>query len=409
MSAAFTKECTDCYFVTPEATHVPAFTKKKIQNISHFQQRIFTSQERFQEDQIMSGLLTIQNSFENKRKDEKGVKKVEKSCWKDKVNRKREFIKRCIRNQAVLNLAEVAKFTRSCPKTVKRIYNELCLSGEVSFYKYNNLKSEQEESALDKSIDRIEEGFQTITDLKREHSAFSRKAILKRLHQRGFRYRLLPKERRNPEIRIISSTRICRVISHIAQAIADQETTILYIDEMKFPLFQTSARRWAHKDVLPRDNFVYNRRPAHDVSTIVAIALCSTEKFEAVQLYNRDVNGLDFLHFLNEAISHLPPHKHYTIIADNAGWHLASVVNKSKANKFLYFNEPKMFQLNLIENAFSFIRHEFRKRPIVHSAVEEAKEIVRIFFDEKNKERFKGVFRNHLRMLIKFLDKHKPK
>jgi hypothetical protein len=153
---------------------------------------------------------------------------------------------------------------------------------------------------------------------------------------------------------------------------------------------------------------IYNRRAVPD-TTLTAIALCSLDKFEAVQIHKGEITGKDFLHFLVEAISRLPPRRHYTIIADNATWHHASTVSKSTAGKFLFFNEPKMFQLNVIENAFSYVRHAFRIRPTVETLEEEARNIVNIFFDEENIERFKGYFRQHLRNLQEFLQIQKPR
>ena len=58
----------------------------------------------------------------------------------------------------------------------------------------------------------------------------------------------------------------------------------------------------------------------------------------------------------------MDPHKSYTILLDNASWHKAEMINKAKASDFLFFNEARMFQLNIIENAFSFVRHAFRIR-----------------------------------------------
>ena len=62
-----------------------------------------------------------------------------------------------------------------------------------------------------------------------------------------------------------------------------------------------------------------------------------------------------------------------------------------------------MFQLNMIENAFSQVRHAFRCRPVVDSIEDEAKLLLDMFFDEKNDVRFKGYYRNHLRNLKKYL------
>jgi hypothetical protein len=68
-----------------------------------------------------------------------------------------------------------------------------------------------------------------------------------------------------------------------------------------------------------------------------------------------------------------------------------------------------MFQINLIENAFSFIRDGFRRRSLVDSIEEEAALIMDLFFNSENERRFKGVYRNHIRMLIKYLEIHMPK
>jgi hypothetical protein len=87
-------------------------------------------------------------------------------------------------------------------------------------------------------------------------------------------------------------------------------------------------------------------------------------------------------------------------------WHHANLVASSEVSKFFFFNEARMFQLNIIENAFSFVRDAFRKRPEVQTMEEEAQEIVRIFFQEENQKRFRGLLRNHLRQLIKYHEKH---
>ena len=406
MSSISTKPGTECYYGLLQQEAQLEFKIRKVRPVNRFQQKAFHSQDRFPEEDIMTGLLRVQQEHQVELLPKLEARK--KQSWKDKVNRKRALIKKCIQNQACLNLAAVARFTKSCPKTVKAIHRQLVCLGDAVSFEYNNLKDSEEQEALDKSIGSIEEGFQTVSDLKRSHPTFSKKKILERMHSMGYRYRLLPKERKNPEQRVINSTRVCRVISHIAQAICDPNTEVLYCDEMKFPLYQTAEKRWTHVYSQPSEAIVYNRRPAL-TGSLTAIALCSLHKFEAVQLYSHEVTGADFLYFLNEAIAHLPADKHYTIIADNATWHHASVVSSAKASRFLFFNEPKMFQLNIIENAFSFVRFDFRKRPIVHTLEEEAKSILQIFFDPANPERFKGLFRNHLRMLIEFLERHRPK
>ena len=412
MTIRLTKECTLCYFGPVEEAHVPEFATRRIPAVSHFDQRVFKSDNRFDVEPVKAALTAIQEEL---LKEKIGVNcpaqkepTQARPSWKDQVNRKRQLIKRVIENRTFNNVAQIARFTKASKDTVRRVIRELNATGEVASYEYNNLKSKDEVECLEKTIEDIEEGFMTVTAIKRRHATFSRKKILEALHDKGFRYRLLPKEKKNKEEPIVNSTRICRVISHITQGICDRNTVVLYIDEMKFPLYQTAEKRWTHVLSLRQDAFVYNRRPVPDAQ-LTAIALCSLEKFEAVQFFKHEVTGADFLYFINTAISKLPPLKHYTIITDNASWHHADVVAKSKSYKFLYFNEPRLFQLNVIENAFSHIRHAFRCRPIVDSASEEVKNLLNMFFDKDNGVRFKGYFRNHLRMLQEFLEKHRVK
>lgn len=431
-----TKECSECFLFDPEPDVVIDFMKRRVPIVHAFNQQAFKSDDRHSEEVVKEAIDSLKKAAVKKcpvlslpnqimmdeeknqqslsllksgKKNKRGGHFTwDKLTWREKINRKRELVKACLLKQAIPNLTAAARFAGVNHGTVKAIFNELKLTGQVASYDYNNMKSAEETDSLLKDISGIENGFKTVTDLKRRHPSFSRKAILKHLHLQGFRYWMLPKERKNPQVRMVNSTRVCRLISHIAQAISDPNTTILYVDEMKFPLYQTSTHSWRHKNSDPQDAIIYNRREAYETS-LTAIALCSLEKFEAVQLFQREVTGPDFLYFLNTSIAKLPPGRHYTIIADNATWHTADVVKNSKISSFLYFNEPKLFQLNIIENAFSFIRHAFRKREIVQSLEEEARSIVRIFFDPKNVSRFKGLLRNHLRQLESFLLTHMPK
>ena len=174
---------------------------------------------------------------------------------------------------------------------------------------------------------------------------------------------------------------------------------MLFIDEIKFPLNQTARYQWIKKGETPAIKL--NRRPTQD-GMLTAIALCSTTQFLAVQIYQSEIQGKDFLNFLNTAIMGLPTDKSYLILADNATWHHASCVQSTKAHSFLLFNVPRMFYINMIENSFSGVRAEYRKRPLVESVERECELILKIFFAEHNQERFAGYYRNHLRMLLKY-------
>ena len=401
-----TRDCTEVFTGPPPPGTVFRFTSKAVERVNRFYQRVFTSDDRHEGDPILASLnQRLEEEKARKRESKKQrrvVPKLPQPSRKEKVNKKREFIKRVLTHQANLNLREVARYTKSCWNTVKSVRNEILIHGQLTPYEYNFLKTPEELTLLHHTIEAVQDTGMGVVDIKRIHHTFSKKRILQEMHEKGLKYTPLPRERKVPKFGPPSSTRVCRVISHHCQALADDNTEILYCDEMKFPLNQTSTHAWTS---LPQEERpVYNRRP--DERKLTAIAMCSTKGFVAVQVYNGEVTGIDFLYFMNKAIASLPVGRSYSCLLDNAGWHHWDLVKSSEVSNFFFFNEPRMFQLNIIENAFSFVRDSFRKRPVVETAEEEAKEILRIFFDEENERRFKGLLRNHLRQLIKFHEKH---
>ena len=412
MQGTFTKEATQCYTELPLPDHRPVLLRRPVTRVNHFAQRVFASQDRIDQVTIMQALLDIQAALDRDKTTGSTqcslITRPSKATRKDTVNRKRRLIKQVILNQTYSSVADIARYTKTSRDTVKRVMSDLAMQGDVTEYEYNNIKSQEQVDQLQATLSEVPETFLTVSTIKRRHPEFSRKKILEALHDRGYRYRLLPKERKDEKKRPVNSTRVCRLISHIAQAVLDTETTILYIDEMKFPLYQTAERRWMPVDRPKDEMMVYNRRPVDDKS-LTAIALCSLHGFEAVQIFEHEVTGPDFLYFLNEAIAQLPANRHYSIITDNATWHHAKIVSGSAASAFLYFNEPKLYQLNVIENAFSYVRHAFRARPMVETLEDEAKNIVDIFFDKANRDRFRGFFRQHVRNLLEFLERHQLK
>ena len=401
-----TRECTEVFTGPPPTDTVFRFTQKPIEVVNRFYQRVYTSDDRHEGDSILASLTQrLEEEVARKRESKKGkriVVRLPQPSRKEKVNKKREFIRRVLTHQANLNLREVARYTKSCWNTVKSVRNEMLMFGQLIPYEYNFLKTPEELTLLHETIEEVQDSGMGVVDIKRIHPTFSKKKILEELHGRGLKYIPLPRQRKVHSTQIPSSTRVCRVISHLCQGLADNTAEVLYCDEMKFPLFQTSTHSWTN---LPQEERgVYNRRP--DERLLTAIALCSTKGFVAVQVYSKEVTGMDFLYFMNKAIASLPIGKTYTCLLDNAGWHHSNRVTTSEVSKFFFFNEPRMFQLNIIENAFSFVRSAFRKRPVVETIEEEAKEIVRIFFEEENERRFRGLLRNHLRQLIKYHEKH---
>lgn len=408
------RECTEVFFgVVPDDREIK-FEQREVPVVHHFDQRHFKSQDRFDVDHVAQALLELQKMKLQEKVDAKlaklrerqvrpSTKRKQKPSWKQKVTSKRLVIQRCIENSATLNLSQVARLTKSSFETVKKVHQNLQMYGQAQEYSYNFTKKTEDIERLDESILLAREGFLTISDLKRRNTSFSRRFIGKRMKESGLRYRLMPKKRKLETPRHYSSTQVCRLVSHITQALSDSSSEMLYVDEVKFPLVQTAEKRWCNAETF--GEIVYNRRSVPD-KTITAIAMCSTTKFEAVQFFANEVTGVDFLGFMNKAISSLPSNKTYTVVLDNATWHRAGIVESSTVNKYLVFNQPGLFQMNLIENAFSFIRHAFRKRPVFETDSDEVRHLTAIFFDAANEAKFQGILRNHIRVLMGFLEKY---
>ena len=216
MQPTFTRKCTQCYHSKPDPEHSPEFAKRKVHAVASFDQRVFTSQDRFTYEHIRDSLLQLKQMSEEAKTigaiSCDVVSNKERLTWKDTVNRKRQFVKRKVQRQDMTSVAQISKFCKSSKELVKRVMSEVSRQGDVSCFEYNNLKSQEQVQDLDKTIDQIEEGFMTVTCIKRRQTVFSRKSILKALHQRGYRYRLLPKERKVPKKETANSTRICRII-----------------------------------------------------------------------------------------------------------------------------------------------------------------------------------------------------
>ena len=312
-----TRGCTEVFTRPPSPDAIFSFTRKSVERVNMFFQRVFNSNDHYQGKPILDSLMQrLEEEKERKREGKRSrgevIKKPQLSR-KEKVNKKREFIKRVLAHQAHLNLREVARYTSSCWNTVKSVRTEMQVHGQLTPYEYNNMKSPEELALLNHTIGEIQETGKAVSDIKRILPSFSRGKILEALHERNLRYRQLPRKRKRASD-LPNSTRVCRVISHLCQAIANPTVEMLYADEMKFPLDQTTTHSWTGFSDSERG--VYNRRP--DTRMLTAIVMCSNQGFVGVQVFNDEVTWPDFLYFMNKVIASLPAGKEYSCLIDNA-------------------------------------------------------------------------------------------
>lgn len=357
---------------------------------------------------ILKGLYQEHKKLQagSNKTDIKGKVKKPEPTREELINQKRAFIATILKNQSVSNYAEVSRISKASYETIKRVERDVLLKDKPDIYFYNNVKTSAEMERLNLSLNSLQGTFQTISDLRRQNPKFSRKFIARHLKMNGYKWRQMQRKRKVPKKEKPEERKIVEVICHLALSHNSRSAKVIFIDEAHFPLFQTADHRWTLAD--RHEELTYNRRPASEAKLSV-IAACDLEGFIAMQVYVKDITKEDFLFFLQELLKRYDKDTRVTVLADNATWHTSPTVMEARAGQFIHLNVPGLFRVNAIENCFSFIRSEFRKRPTVASLEEEAKLLVNIFFHIDNTSRFMGIHKNHLRQLLLLLRDNSPK
>lgn len=320
-----------------------------------------------------------------------------KETRQQRVNRQRQQVAGYLRSNEVLTMRGIASKVGCSYELVRTVKTQIKLAGRTLDFKYNNLHTEEDERRLDEAITQPQYRYFSTRDFKRVLNQFSMKKIRRQLKVRGKKWERMARTRVQTEERMPDKDKMLNLISHAVRAHQSQGKELLFTDEMKFPMNQTPNFIW--KTEADEGEF-YNNRP--DNLQLTAIVLCSTTNFLSVQFFLDEVTAVDFLYFMQEAISRLPNDKEYSILLDNATWHKAAVVRNTDVWRFLAFNEPHQFRVNLIENSFSGVRQMWRQRAHVDTLGQEMALLVDIFSDARNKRRFKGYYFNHLRAMLSY-------
>ena len=395
-----TRECSAVLFKMPEPGQEVKFAKREFEVAKWLPCVKYKSKKRIDSTTVWRQLVTKQRELELLRYPEKEEKKAKpKKTWEDKVNERRQLAAYYFHSLVRPTIAEVSKMAGCGRKLAKEVMHDVLAFGRPLPYSYPNVKPREQVEELDRTIAEVRGSFSTITDIKRRHCAFSKKWIGRRLHGSGFRWLKMTRRLRHPGPDLHRSSRVKAVVKHLAQAITHTDVVNVYVDEVHFMLTQTATHNWRN-DNQAEDDMVYNRRPWPEKAKLTCIAACTLKGFLAVQVFRQDINADEFLYFLQEILMKMPRGQKVSVLADNATCHSASLVQKSRAGKFLFMNSPGLFRANAIENAFSFVKAEWRKRPQVCTYEEEAQQLARIFFDGVNEKRFLGIAFNHARSLV---------
>ena len=156
------------------------------------------------------------------------------------MNEKRNFVLSYMKRQQIINIKEAANFAGVSQALARGVRQQMMFGQSVTF-EYPNMKEETDIAALRKNISKIDEYYYTVSDLKRSHGSFSRKWILRELKKQGYKWRKMPRNSLKPKEQP-NAKKVCQVITHMAQAHNCSDVEVLFLDEMHFPLYQTSDR-----------------------------------------------------------------------------------------------------------------------------------------------------------------------
>lgn len=312
---------------------------------------------------------------------------------KEEINQKRRLISEIIIRTGLSTIKSIATATSCHVSTVKSTIAQLKMRGRLIDYQYNNEHSVSVHEQINNYISDPRNKYFSASDIKRRVPSCSKKFIRKKLKQAGFKYLKLKRNRMNFEYRNFDKKELKSVIWTVVQAIAKNKETILFLDEVEFPLLSVSSHCWSKLGGSVSD------ATRLSANSLYVIALCSQERFLAVQIFAENVNQEGVYYFLTEVLKKFESIERLIILLDNAGWHLANLIKKSVLNRLLLFNVPRCWETNLIENTFSKLKSLWRRRSLTDSLQEEIDILVSIFLKGTTKEDFDGYRRQYLRQV----------
>lgn len=226
--------------------------------------------------------------------------------------------------------------------------------------------------------------------VKQQMPTVSKRYISRVLKQSGWRYRRI---RHTPPPRKFSPAEIRRVVRFCLPAFAKDSESLLFLDEVLFPLNLTPKSVWRHKD----QPFTGFKERTACKRFITCLALCSKTRVIAIQMTEASMDSEALIYFLTEALKLEELPDRVAVLLDNARYHTSVLVRRSSIGQFLVKNVTRCYELNMIEMVFSKVKHLWKLRPTVATIEEEVQQIVQIFRQCQLPQDFAGYRRNYLR------------
>ena len=284
-----TRECTPVFFERPKYSEEVTFKERTYTEVRRFKWKPFNSKKKMDIDLVEDILndkakeLKTLKDLQKKEKEEKNTEPRVRLTWKEDVNRKRLLVATCLEEQTVRNLAEVRRFTGCSYELIRKVADDLDFCGRPTEYKYPTEKTPEQLALLHESIQKVNGTYTTSSDLQQLHPDFSRRFIQRQLKATGHRWLLMRKKRKTDRKKPYTEKQVIETVTHLAQCFVAENVDSYYLDEVHFPLFQTTDHHWTQKDYRGHDLY-YNRR--HQLGDkLSVIAMCSSHAFVAIQVF----------------------------------------------------------------------------------------------------------------------------
>lgn len=136
------------------------FRFRDVVRVDCFMQKLFKSDSELAKSCVLQLLDQKLQALIQKKLLERPPRKVKerkpKLSAKEKVNKKRNFIRKVLAHQTHLSLKGVAKFTRSDWTTVKKVNDEMIVHGCLTPFEYNNIKPHEQLASVMETIESVQ-------------------------------------------------------------------------------------------------------------------------------------------------------------------------------------------------------------------------------------------------------------
>lgn len=320
----------------------------------------------------------------------------DRQSWKEKVNSQRDAVRADLEVGRVRTLDQMVEQLGCHKSTARKLRDRQLFLRHIPGYDYNNQHPPEVEQNI-MGLMLSEEGkYFSTSSVKQRMPEVSKKFVASTLKKNGLRYRRI-RHTRPP--RQFSSDEVCRVLSTALPAFDRDDESLLFLDEVIFPLNHTPTHCWRRKE----DTDAGYKERTQCKTQLTCIALCSKTRVIAIQLHTEEMQAQAIIHFLTEVLQRHRTTNKVVVLLDNAKYHSAQLVRESSVGPYLLFSVPRCWELNLIEVLFSKAKEKWQRRPSVRCAEEEVSQVIRVFRECQVPADFGGYRKQYLRNLVAIL------